>query len=96
MRDLPQRTTATLETADVLRSLTAWAQKAEPHMDELVVTDHSRSHTVRVIVTNDHAAQSLMEDLVPDTGSLWHRPGRCYRALLPTGHSLSVNVVSIP
>lgn len=92
MRVLPERTTTTRETANTLKSLTAWAQKAESHMVELVVTDHSLSHTVHVIVEYDHAAQGVLEGLVPDTDSRVHRPGRRYRALLPTGHSLSVTV----
>ncbi|MFJ8752131.1 hypothetical protein ACIREO_22785 [Streptomyces sp. NPDC102441] len=92
MPALPERTTTTRETADTLRSLTAWAKKTESNMDELVVTDHSRSHTVHVIVEDDHAAQGVLEGLVPDTDSRVHRPGRRYRALLPTGHSLSVSV----
>ncbi|EGX61848.1 hypothetical protein ACF065_27670 [Streptomyces sp. NPDC015232] len=92
MPALPERTTTTQETAGALRALTAWAGTTESHMDELVVTDQSRSHTVHVITENDHAAHSLLEGLIPDTESRWHRPGRRYRALLPTGHSLSVTV----
>ncbi|MFF9074638.1 hypothetical protein ACF1A9_20380 [Streptomyces sp. NPDC014872] len=61
-------------------------------MDELVVTDHRRSHTVHVIVEDDHAAHGVLEGLISDTDSRVHRPGRRYRALLPTGHSLSVSV----
>ncbi|WP_159056598.1 hypothetical protein [Streptomyces yokosukanensis] len=96
MPALPQqRTTTTCETAGVLRSLTTWAQKAEPYMDELEVRDHSLRHSVHVFVTADQAAQSVMEGLVPDTDSIWHRPGRRYRALLPTGQSLSVSVDSM-
>ncbi|MEW2498519.1 hypothetical protein AB0942_34055 [Streptomyces nodosus] len=92
MPALPGRTTTTRETADTLRSLTEWVKKTESHMDELVVTDHSGSHTVHVIVEDDHAAQGVLEGLVLDTDTRVHRPGRRYRALLPTGHSLSVSV----
>ncbi|MCX4681529.1 hypothetical protein OG413_40735 [Streptomyces sp. NBC_01433] len=95
MPELPRRTTTTLETADLLRSLTAWAPQLQQHMDELVVRDHSRAHAVHATVTDDDAAQSLMEGLVPDTDSIWHQPGRRYRALLPTGHALSVSVDSL-
>ncbi|MEU6351625.1 hypothetical protein ABZ896_20155 [Streptomyces sp. NPDC047072] len=92
---LPPRSTTTRETARVLRSLTAWARAAEPLLHELVITDSSRSHRVLAVVTADQDAHSLMEGLVTDTDSLGHRPGRRYRALLPTGHSLSVSVDSL-
>ncbi|MEU0215571.1 hypothetical protein ABZ281_10790 [Streptomyces sp. NPDC006265] len=95
MPDLPIRTTTTRETADLLRSLIAWAPRRQQHMDELVVKDRSRAHAVHAIVTADDAAQSLLEGLVPDTDSVGHRPGRRYRALLPTGHALSVSVDSL-
>ncbi|MEU2800935.1 hypothetical protein [Streptomyces sp. NPDC007117] len=41
--DLPERTTTTRGTAEALRSLTGWAAQAGPDVDELVVTDQSRS-----------------------------------------------------
>lgn len=92
MPTLPERTTTTRETADALRALTAWVGTTEAHMDELVVSGHSRSHTVHAFTEDDDAAQNLLEGLIPDTDSRAHRPGRRYRALLPTGHSLTVTV----
>lgn len=95
MLALPPRSTTTQETADVLRSLAGWAQTAEPYLLDLVINDLSRSHSVHAIVTDDHNAHRLLEGLVPDTDSPGHRPGRRYRALLPTGHVLYVTVDSI-
>ncbi|MFJ4972703.1 hypothetical protein [Streptomyces sp. NPDC088755] len=90
--DLPERTTTTRDTAKALRSLTGWAAQAGPDVDELVVTDQSRRHTVHAAVPDDDAAHRVLDGLVPDADYLSHRPGRRYRSLLPTGHLLSVSV----
>lgn len=90
--DLPERTTATSDIADTLRSLADWAGKTAQDVNELVVTEHSRTCTVHAMVADDAAAQRVLDGLVPDDDFALRRPGRRYRSLLPTGHLLSVTV----
>lgn len=90
--DLPERTTTTSDTAEALRALAKWAGKAAQDAYELEVRDLSRHHTVHATVSDDSAAQHVLDGLVPDTGYVLHKPGRRYRSLLPTGHLLSVSV----
>ncbi|GLX22473.1 hypothetical protein Slala01_61170 [Streptomyces lavendulae subsp. lavendulae] len=90
--DLPKRTTTTQGTADALRSLAEWGATVERDVDELVVTDQGRRHTVRTTVADEDAAQRVLHGLVVDADHNQLRPGRRYRALLPTGHLLSVSV----
>ncbi|MYV98374.1 hypothetical protein [Streptomyces sp. SID3343] len=87
---LADRITSTRGTVAELRSLTAWAGEAGPHLDELVVIDQGRRHTVQAMVTDDTAAQRVLAGLVLDTD---HHGGRRYRSVLPTGHLLTVSVI---
>lgn len=86
---LPQRTTTTRSTITVLRAVVPWARSIEAHVHTLAVYDLSTRHSVAVDVTDSEAAQAVLAGLVRDEPR-----GRARRALLPTGHSLSVRVIS--
>lgn len=70
----------------MLRAVVPWARSIEAHVHTLAVYDLSTRHSVAVDVTDSEA---VLAGLVRDEPR-----GRARRALLPTGHSLSVRVIS--
>ncbi|UIX34453.1 hypothetical protein [Streptomyces sp. GQFP] len=87
---LPQRTTTTHGTIAVLRAVVPWACNVEAHVHTLAVHDLSTRYSVAVDVTDGEAAEAVLAGLVRDKPR-----GRARRALLPTGHSLTVRVISL-
>ncbi|MEU5138139.1 hypothetical protein [Streptomyces californicus] len=73
------------DTAAFLRSILSWA--TAPRIQTLVVRETAGSHAVTAWCANARDAEAALAGLVPET-----QQGRGIRALLPTGHPVTVRV----
>ncbi|MFI1929256.1 hypothetical protein [Streptomyces sp. NPDC020330] len=85
----PQPTTASSGTVTFIHSILSWAQNVAPVIQSLVVRGTSGSHGLTVGVASAKDAEAVVAGLVPEAPR-----GRRLRALLPTGHPVTVWVLT--